>query len=152
MMFINPFMVAPGDAFGPHTYWRILINTVENGSNCFLATLEFRATIGGADQCFGSGGTPSVSSTFNGSGALPFDNNIGTEWASGFVGPPHWVQYQFVSPVSVAQISMAYNHGGVNRAPLGWDVQYSDDGSSWTTAWSVSTTTWGVPETRQFQP
>ncbi|MEX0756835.1 MAG: discoidin domain-containing protein, partial [Acidimicrobiia bacterium] len=53
-------------------------------------------------------------------------------------GLPQWLQYDFGAgnDVEVYEIEMWAQDGLVDRAPDTFDVQYSDDGSSWTTAWS----------------
>ena len=133
-------------------WWRLNITAV-NDVFTSIAELEFRATPGGADQA--NGGTATASSWFDGVASPPskaFDNNagVGSSWLTLLADtPPQWISYHFLTPVSVQQISITVYTG--SWAPKSWDIQYSADGVSWTTAWSVADQTgWTNNSTRVF--
>jgi hypothetical protein len=139
-------------------YWRVRVyDNYSGGSTAAIsaAELEMRATAGGADQC--SGGTPLVSNTSEGSAANIFDNNGSTYWVSVNTGyGTHFLGYDFGVGNAVAVTEISYSKRpdtfGRNEAITYADVQYSNDGTNWITAWSFFTlSTWGTgAETRVF--
>ena len=140
-----------GNSFGSHSYWRVNVTTVQGGAFLNITEVEFRATIGGSTQT--TGGTATASSE-NGShlAGAAFDTILNTFWqtSSGTTG---WLRYQFASPVSVAQVAiLAWGSGAVaNNSPKNFTIDYSDNGSSWTTAYTSSTqAAWANGEVRTF--
>jgi hypothetical protein len=122
--------------YGTHTYWRLVI-TSNYGDSTYsgLAEIEMRATPGGANLC--TGGTPSVSnSAGGGSSSTPFNGSTSDVWYAN--GTDRWAQYQFASPVGIAEIAVtAYNvEAQFGRIAKGMTLQYSDDGSTFTDAFS----------------
>ena len=105
------------------------------------------ATIGGANQ-IGSG-TPSASSiassTWPASNAC--DGNINTYWNADS-SLPQWWAYDFGSPVYVNQVTMYPRPDTPSTSPLLWNLQFSDDNSTWTTAATFTSGTW-VADTAQ---
>lgn len=136
-------------------YWRIFITETRTTSDTIFASIaeiELRATAGGADQT-GSGTAYASSQTTNtASGA--FDNNPATWWSSGSnESAPQWIAYDFGSAVSVAQITIQSGNTAAlaARAPRSFEVQYSDDGSTWETAVSFSNeSAWATGEVRAY--
>lgn len=137
-----------------HRYWRVYI-TANNGSvdYTYLTELEFRDSPGGSDQAVGGTGIASSVFDSNDREEKPYDGSDTSVWmtAQGQV-QPSWVGYDFGAGVNVSEIAVtAYIDSYNDRMPKDFDVQYSDDGSSWTTAWSVTGETgWGTTETRVF--
>lgn len=137
-----------------HTYWRIYV-TANNGNTsaqkCGIEEVEMRASIGGADQC--TGGTPSASSQSAGfEASKAFDDSTATQWIcnSSEASPPWWLRYQFASAVDVAEVSII-PPTTLTRAPKDFDIQYSDDGSSWTTWLAVTgITDWALHTAKTF--
>lgn len=145
----------------PHRYWRIYINTLPIwpggtdggiGVQANLDSVAMAASPGGPDQ-IGSG-TPSAASladvtsdpgvvpagswTSDGEGRYPPD------YLPTHDAVPTWWSYDFGLAVSLAEvrINAVPNAYGV-RGPGDFDLQYSDDGTVWTTAKSFSAgTTW----------
>jgi hypothetical protein len=134
-----------------HSYWRINVTANQGGTNgTAIDALEFRATVGGADQAFGSGGTPTASTTFSTFvAANAFDNTGGTVWSASSAAVPQWLRYQFPAPVDVLEIAITVNSSGDGQ-PKNFDVQYSDDGTNWTTEWSEQGVVWTLGETKTF--
>lgn len=131
-------------------YWRVSISAIKAGNYAAIGEIEMRATIGGSDQC--SGGTASAISTIT-SASAAFDNDPVTTWASNW-GSAWWIQYQFPSAVSVAELSIQSENGAQttgNGTPKDFTLQYSSDGSSWTTALTVTGQTgWANSTVRNF--
>ena len=133
-----------------HEYWRVKGVTAGSFVGGALAELEFRATIGGADQA--TGGTSISGSEFNGSlvDGNAFDDDGSTAWAGTSLALS-WVGYQFTSPVSVEEISITSREASNGAQTwVDFDLEYSDDGSAWTTHWNILSSTWGNAETRTF--
>lgn len=128
---------------GPHRYWRVLFTATQNDySRVNLSELEFwdrryarRAT-----------GTYSESGAINGAG-LAYDGlrqsggDAGDYWISNT--GDRWIKIDAGSPIDLAAVVIWRSElsvpSGVNGDHVSaFDVQYSDDGTSWTTLWSVS--------------
>ena len=140
---------------GSHVYWRIYITASDSVDpwKAQIGEMEYRATLGGADQA--AGGTATASSTYSSfPPANGFDDDTATSWACDIdVALPQWLQYQFSSAVEVAQVAITsgITEARADRAPNDFLIQYSDDGSNWTTALSVAgEPDWGVTETRLY--
>lgn len=133
---------------GSHRYWRFF-PTAGNGRNDYItiADLAFRSTPGGVSVA--TGGTPIQSGNYDGNGvpANAFDGNASTYWESqkGTAGADIWIGYDFGTPVSVAEIGItAHASYSTNERPTQGFVQYSDNGTAWTYAWSVEAFTWST--------
>jgi hypothetical protein len=97
-----------------HIGWRLVCSRpADSGTVVAFATLEMRATVGGADQCVG--GTPLSSSDFDANVGAPgyakanaFDGNAATAWASGAGGytAVQYLGYLFAAPVEVRQLRL----------------------------------------------
>jgi hypothetical protein len=148
--FTNTTRTYSGSPYGTHAYWRM--TSLANAANNIVtvAEMQYRATPGGSNEA--SGGTPSASTTFSGDPASSaFDANASTFWASGTSTPENWLQYQFASAVSVAEVTLQAESASPNRAPTVFAISFSDDGTTWTTAWEVtSVTTWTSGLTQTF--
>jgi hypothetical protein len=137
-----------------HRYWRC---KVTSGPTFNAASeIEFKETSGGTDTA--TGGTALQDSNFSGlPAANAFDNNINTHWASNGTGTAAYIGYDHGSGVTKDIIEVTWrarNDGSFAQAPSGFDIQYSDDGSSWTTLWSAVPQTWtqGLQQTFTMPP
>ena len=128
-----------------HTYWRLNIAGTDTGSTLTLAEIEMHTSVGGANVA--TGGTATASS---GTASNAFDANNATNWAlsSGTVG---WIRYQFASAQDIVEHTVTAPSATMTNAPNRWTLQYSDDGSNWTTAAVVNGQTgWTSNEKRTF--
>lgn len=133
-----------------HQHWRIYVTEGNAALLCDVGTLEMRATAGGATQC--TGGTPSASTAATGSFgpvAGAFDASTSTSWQTTSGSPVGaWLRYSFAAPVTVTQVAITGSSVYYASCPKAVDVQWSDDGSSWTTAFSGSgMTNWSAGST-----
>lgn len=133
-----------------HRYWRIQLNTGAAGAYAF-SEVQFRTTRGTpllfasatpatAGQTFGS-----VPGTFDATAAA--DNNTATLWSSNNKTPPQWWAYDYGATsgnwLDVVEVAItARNDGSFGQAPLTFDLQFSDDNSSWNTVFSFTASTW----------
>lgn len=139
---VCPITVSVAIPAGSHRYWRLRINSVTSDSGVTILELEFRTTSGGADQT--GSGTASASSTFSGAPASnAFDNSIATNWSSDFSNTwPQSISYDFGAGVYKNIGAVLFTpFGNLARAPTNLDLQYSDDGTTWTTKQNF-TRTW----------
>ena len=120
-----------------HSYWRINITATGGGFATARSIKMYDA--GGSSLC--SGGTATASSHNDAGQDAPsaFDSSDATEWYS--LSATSWIRYQFASPVDVATVWYMWGENP-NEGPTAFTVQYSDDGSSWTTAASFSGVSW----------
>jgi hypothetical protein len=127
-------------------YWRLLFTeAASNGwDSASLNNVQFRTSVGGANAA--TGGTPSVDSTFGGGDASAnvFDDNSGTNW-SGALGSlsagTSWCQYDFGegNEVWIAEFTIESRSGGDGaRTPVGYTLQYSEDGTNWNDAEAIT--------------
>ena len=150
---------------GGHRFWRVYATGNGAGTNTVLGgtELKFYATIGGPDIApltlmtsdtvtdeftagkLADGQTPSASGGF---------------FRSGIAGFPHWVLLDFgvdYAP-TLAQLDWRAQVLDVgaehNAAPSGGNIEYSDDGTSFTSVGAIPTGSWSPtgPEIRTLYP
>lgn len=132
-----------------HRYWRIYITASDGGTYVSLAEVELRSSIGGADL-IGSG---SVSASYSNPSypvSNSIDNNASTFWTTYTQTPPQWWKYDFgegnaydIVEVALTPRGGAYYH----ESPRNFTIDYSDNGTDWTTARSFQSHYW--PNTNQ---
>lgn len=117
-------------------------NAVE-GADCGTCT-GFR-TCGGAaqanvcgaltDPALGGTGTASSSMFSHEGGSEAFDLDITSKWFAGDGNPTGWLAYQFAETEThvVTSYSLTSANDVPERDPSAWELQGSDDGSSWVT-------------------
>ena len=136
-------------------YWRIYI-TANNGDASFtsIAEMEMRLTAGGATQCVG--GTAAASSSyFNDNGSRAFNGStlaLNNTWVTQSVAPPHWCRYDFGAGVTkqIQEVAIFPETGLLDRAPRDFDIQSSDDASTWETVKSFTGITGWTAAWRTF--
>lgn len=136
-------------------YWRIRVTDSHSTDTIFtnFSEIQFRATVGGADQA--TGGTASASSVLSGNvSSRAFDDDNATQWISnsGEAGP-QWIAYDFGDEVDVKEIYLRPGSNGTlaARGPRDFDVQYSSDGGSWTTLDTITgEAAWSASESRTY--
>jgi hypothetical protein len=148
----NPY-APPPSPHGAHSYWRVYVpaNRTQNGI-WSVGEVQFRAAAGGPDQA--TGGTASAFSAASPAGNA-FDDDAATPSASTDAtrGQAQWVRYAFAAPVEVAQVYLAARNDiyGPDEGAGALEVQYSDNGTTWATAWAVSPVpVWAAGEARTF--
>lgn len=122
--------------FGPSfRFWRLLLSGAdESGAYQICSDLELRESVGGSDAA--NGGTATASNTQSGHPiSNAFDTDTGTLWSSGTTGTTtEWIQYAFLAPVNILEISYRSNTLFNTRGPTQIELQRSSDGTSgWTT-------------------
>lgn len=127
-----------------HRYWRVYVTaTVSDGAGYLSCLeLELRSTYGGSQQA--SGGTAFASSTGFGwvaAGAFDGSTSEPNGWHSGSPTVPQWIGYDFGASSAnwkdIVQIWWMARFGQAQE-PQDFELQYSDDNSTYTTVWSVT--------------
>lgn len=139
-----------GSPYGTHDYWRIYTRWTEEASSAWvhIAEAEFLDGPGGTDQATGGTATPD---NYGGREAYKaFDDDPSTQWT--YASQWGWLQYAFAVPVSVGAVSITGRpDAGADNAPRDFLIQFSDDGTTWATAWGViGQTGWSLGERREF--
>ena len=145
-MVVNPFTF---EATPGYLKWRVKCVQGFTGQPTYgFAEVEFRATVGGADQA--SGGTAVSGSNFSGAflPAAAFDNNTSTDWvsASGSV-VGDYIEYDFASAVDVQEVSLTGRSSTNNSNPRIADIEFYD-GATWVRAWQAVFGSWTTGETK----
>ena len=123
--------------YGEHLYWRILVHAITSGNRVGIQEIEFKNTSQGPDLT-GTGTAICSSQEQSPDGA--FDNAINGAWFSnsGQAVDGQWIGYQFPSAVSIRYVTVMGSQDYPAQSPTNFEIQYSDDGSTWTTAWAVT--------------
>lgn len=142
---------AGGSAGVGHRYWRVG-NFQSNSTSVRLREMQLRE-VAGAPQVFS--GTASVVGSSYGSVSLPILFSSSNDYFPIDAKPSAHIIFDFGTPVHIEEVVARQDS---SRTPDGWDVSYSDDGSSWTllssarglglsatNAWTGSKTETGYP-------
>lgn len=145
---------------GYHRFWRLFC-TNNNGGSSFIiiGEIEFRATAGGADQTSpqssnngsATGMIIGSSLTVSGNeGYKAFDGSVAAStntWASSGT-TNQWLGYVFPSPVTVLQamVQATSQSANLSRTVKDGKIEWSDDGTTWTTAATFTKTGWTASE------
>ena len=113
-----------------HRYWRLYMTESTSGSTMLISLyeVEFRATLGGVDQC--NGGSVLASHADSTSYKL-FDNNSSSYWVNGAPSQPTWFRYDFGEgeEVSVAEILILPRYA--SQSPKAFSLEFSDNDLDW---------------------
>jgi len=146
-----------GSPWGSHSYWRVLLLATDGNSpygNAFAGqNAQFYDHTGGTNLAVGG-----VATSTQAYGGIPgpydathlFDGST-TNWSSVDTTSGQVVEYQFPAPVSVGAFGwQTRNDAYYHQAPTQFSIQFSDNGSTWTTAWSVTGAVWSQGEHQVF--
>lgn len=122
--------------YGPDfEYWRLRFTDAASNSGAALSELEFRTTIGGADQAtggtilFGSAGQGVINADY------AFDDLRNTGYWAGADGSiaagTSWLGYHLTSSVKLAEIDITAKQTGLNDMAQQFYVEGSNDGLTW---------------------
>ena len=134
-----------------HRYWRVYYTATSDGWAA-IAEIAMHTTVGGGNVI--SGGTASASSSFSGFPASSaIDSNASTAWASNGAVLPSWWEYDFGAGVTkdiVEFVVTARTGTAAGESGSAFQLQFSDDNSTWTTAWSWTGVSWTSGQTQTF--
>lgn len=146
------FMGKPASGGAAYRYYRLNISQSTGGSFLIIAEVELRATVGGADLT--SPSTPVTQSWQDGSdsaGRMVVDNDTNTTWNASLAGP-WWIRMDLGTPQSVAQVKITRLNStpGYNGSPFNFNVEGSNDGTSFTVLGTFPNVDWSFLTERTF--
>jgi hypothetical protein len=132
-----------------HAYWRINI-TANNGDATYTDIGELQLRVQHGEMEYHTGGTALSNGSFYTGPASAFDLSVSSSCI--LVNLPNYCGYHFASPREVVEIAInATLVGEATRGPKDFTLDYSDDGSTWTTLYTITNqTSWGTAEWRTF--
>jgi hypothetical protein len=141
-----------------HRYWRLATMNSSPGGGAAIAEVRLQTVFGGSTVT--GSGTASASTTFSGSflPANAFDGNTSTLWSAASADTSAWLEYDFGSgnAFDILGVSLTCRNDGFPQfSPSSFDLQYSDDNSTWTSVVGVKTcATWtgGAIQSFDFTP
>lgn len=125
-----------------HKYWRLYISKMTLFAESYRAAvieLELRDTVGGSTIATDTARITARSSNGSYPPANAVDASSSTWWLSdtpfSSATDYTWLAYEFPSPVSIKQfgISFPYETYGAAWQPTDFELQWSNDGTTWTT-------------------
>ena len=133
-----------------HRYWRLNILNTQNGSYINIAEINFREVL---DTPGNMTGTTTAFDQFSGyppSNAV--DGTANNVWAA--PAASGWWQIDYGgSPKDIIQVQLSVecpNAGGYSYMPANFQLQYSDNGTDFTTVKAWSASSWSACEVRTF--
>lgn len=151
-MIVNPFVIRPPVVIGPHRYWRLAeMVSLDEGVWIGLNEVEMAESISGADVTSTAFLIKSSEPYVDSAVSNALDNNSATDWqwstGSGPAGATGWLTYWWGQDFgagnakAIREVRMRPSQnipGVVGRSPKSFKLQYSDNGTTWTTAMTVS--------------
>lgn len=125
-----------------HRYWRLNLTAPISGTAYGLAEITMETSVGGANVA--TGGTAAASTTYSSSYAASyaFDANAATFWASLGSSAAEWISYDFGAGITRAIVEFSFtsrpDSAASSQTPLSGSLQYSDDNTTWTTAFGFT--------------
>ncbi len=123
-----------------HSYWRLHITT-NNGAADVLARIyeiQFRPVAG--TTYLASGGSSFATTSYSGyPSSSAFDNNTGTSWLANSMATQD-IGYHYTSAINVLEVYILSTAEG-GWGPKDFTIDFSDDGTTWTTQATVTNTT-----------
>ena len=130
-----------------HLYWRINITSTPSAYGTEVAELQFNSVRGGSTLC--SGGTPLCNASDLGAVANAFDGNPADYW--GATGFPSYIGYELPTAANVVEFLITCSLYSTAYAPGNFTLDYSDDGSIWTTVATYTGQTFTVGQTQTYE-
>lgn len=139
-----------GNPYGAHRYWGFQPLT-SDGTTFIIAEIELHETAGGGDLTV-PGVTPSYDfnrySSYSAANAI---DDVGSSVFGSVSKTTTRLWYDLGTAKEISEVTMQADVGSFSSCPRSFNVIYSDDGTTWTTAWTVTTgTAWASAEKRTF--
>lgn len=132
-----------------HRYWRLYI-TANSGGSIYTALSDLEFMEDGYDVTSGIANNASANSTTHGPASAAFDAST-TSWVTGENQLPAWIAIDLKIQANINSLSITPQPGSPERTPKDFDLQWSDNGTDWTTAASYTGETgWTNSEKRTF--
>ena len=121
--------------YAAHRYWRIL--TASNNGDGYTGLQELYFLSVDGVEFPPVGGTPIASGSTGGAGIAAAFNRAGDNWQVD-QNTNVWIGYVYPTAVKVRQVKLQASTTFAAQTPAVFGVQWSDDGVTWTTKWTVS--------------
>lgn len=156
----NPYAFG-ASAGTPHRYWRINVSAADGGANIAILELHMRESVHGPNVAtIAANVSASSNLLFHDPGdafSSNWDEDTGagvSSWASS-TGANEWLRYDFGAGNQKAIVAVDIwarpDTAFSTQSPKDFTIEYSDNGSSWTVAWTVTGSTgWRSREHRKF--
>ena len=128
--------------------WKVYVYAYDGHGNVGIETRSFRVVpppVAGTNVALGR---PATASSYQPTGpagpqppGLAVDGNLGTRWASDW-SDPQWLQVDLGAVVPIRHVQLVWE----SAAAAAYTLQVSDDGTTWTTAYSTSAGDGGVDD------
>lgn len=139
------FSVTPPKQLG---VWKVYLYAYDGQDNVGIETLSFKVvppTVNGSNVALGKTTTASsYQATGNGAPYPPSnatDGNLTTRWASGW-SDPQWIEVDLGQVTTISHIQLIWESGYSSA----YQIQVSNDGTTWTPIYSTTTGTGGVDD------
>lgn len=158
---LQGMVAAPSGGPGVHRYWRLYI-TANDGNASFMGVTEVRLRNGSGTVVSHTNATStpySSSSDINASNdySRAWDNNLtDSGWLSATAASPQWTKVDLGNvnlpgPTEVMSFDLYGSWNAPDASPKDFELQWSDDNSTWTTAGAYTDETgWAANELRSF--
>lgn len=127
-------------ALTAYSYYRLVISKAANGGNGYVSVNEFglytAADHSGTNLAAGATATAISQYDANTGAAKAIDGNESTYWESNSTAGNKWLQVQLGSAAVVRSVYISSN-AYPNEAPRDFQLQASNDGSTWVTLFSM---------------
>lgn len=135
----DPYVPPP---VGAHRYWRFIATGPSSSNLGTLSELELYETTGGVEAVDTYSPTVTAGAEdYSSSVASAYDRNTGTWWGyDDYTAGDGWVQFDFGSgnEKEINTLAVTARSGQGFQCPRSFDLQYSDDGSTWVTTIEVT--------------
>lgn len=133
-----------------HRYWRVNFKEIEDGSSVYISQMVFIEAK--TYKTISVDGTPISGSSF-GSNTEPFiyDSSPYGTWGASISSGLGWLGYDFGEGVrkEVGAVGLMCYYTSQNGKPRVFDIDWSDDGTTWSTLYTVNTGYW--PDSDEFR-
>lgn len=138
-----------------HRYWAFWPTWNQTAGNTAFVEMEFHESVGGSDNTSTGNAIGTVrASPGTEVPANAFDNTAGSTWVGAQNTQTPTTDYcgqDYGSGVTKTIVEISLSTGGFSgSAALEGDVKYSDDGTTWTLAWSLVAPRWVNNQTQTF--
>ncbi|KMQ75307.1 discoidin domain-containing protein [Marinobacter subterrani] len=151
-------MVVDTPTVNVSSFWRLYITENSGSETSYTAAMaEFKFFDANGTYFPATSGAVLFSSqnnTTSNSASNAFDDDVSNYWCSNGSDPlPQWIGYEFPEPLEVSAVTLESGPTSffVQRMPITFDIQRSDDGVTWETVKSITADpTWTENETRTY--
>lgn len=133
-----------------HRYWRLYCFNGLRDNHFDIKEIELRTSIGGADVTTPTSTVSASSQSAGFEAPKAFDNNTGTTWYTPATNLPAWIKVDFGAGNEKDIVEVALMAWNLTEMVSEFELQWSDDNSSWTTLYKILNYTWSTTAFTSF--